>query len=51
MKTFLHQLHQGRSGYLALMVFLLAYAATMALVIAPDQVRSAMDALRTWPFE
>lgn len=51
MKIFLRQPHQGRSGYVALMLFLLAYTATLALVIAPDHVKSAMDAPWTWPFE
>jgi hypothetical protein len=41
--------HQGRSGYIALFVFILAYTATMALVIAPERVKSAMDAPLTWP--
>lgn len=47
MKTFLRQPHQGRSGYVALMVFLVAYAVTVAFVIAPKQVMSAMDAAWT----
>jgi hypothetical protein len=44
MKKFLRQPHQGPSGYVALMLFLLAYTATLALVIAPDKVKSAVDA-------
>lgn len=44
MKFFLRQPHQGRSGYVALMLFVMAYTATMALVIAPEHVKSAMDA-------
>ena len=51
MKTLFRQPHQGRSGYVALMIFLLAYTATLALVIAPERVKSAMDASSTWPFE
>lgn len=51
MKFFLRQPHHGRSSYVALMLFLLAYTATMALVIAPDHVKSAMDAPWTWAFE
>ncbi|WP_170971935.1 hypothetical protein [Rhodobacter sp. SY28-1] len=44
MKALLRQPHQGPSGYLALTLFLLAYAATLALVIAPDEVTSALSA-------
>lgn len=51
MRIFLRQPHQGRSGYVALMLFLLAYTATLALVIAPDHVKSAMDAPWTLAFE
>lgn len=51
MRIFLRQPHQGRSGYVALILFLLAYTATLALVIAPEQVKSAMDASWTWPIE
>lgn len=51
MKLFLRQSHQGRSGYVALVLFLLAYAATLALVIAPEQVKSAVDAPMAWPFD
>lgn len=51
MKTFFRQPQQGRSAYVALLLFLLAYAATMALVIAPEQVKSALDAPWLWPFE
>jgi hypothetical protein len=51
LKFFLREPHQGRSGSVALILFLLAYTATMALVIAPDQVKSALDAPLTWPFE
>lgn len=43
MKAFFRKSHQGRSGYLALMLFVLAYAATLALVLAPDHVKAAMD--------
>jgi hypothetical protein len=50
-KTFLRQPHQRRSGYVALMVFLLAYTAIMAFVISPEQVKSAMDTSWNWPFE
>ena len=48
---FLRHPHQGRSGYVALMLFLLAYTATLAIVIAPEQVKSAMDASWSWPVE
>lgn len=48
---FLRHPHQGRSGYVALMLFLLAYTATLAVVIAPEQVKSAMDASWSWPVE
>lgn len=51
MKLFPRQPHQGRSGYVALMLLLLAYTATLALVIAPEHVRSAMDSSWTWPLE
>lgn len=51
MKIFLRQAYQGRSGYVALLLFLLAYSATMALVVAPEQVKSAMDAPWAWPSE
>jgi hypothetical protein len=50
-KIFLRHPHQGRSGYVALMLFLLAYTATLALVIAPEHVKSAMDASWSWPLE
>jgi hypothetical protein len=33
------------------MLFLLAYTATLALVIAPDHVKSAVDASWTLAFE
>lgn len=48
---FLRQPHQGRSGYVALMLFLLAYTATLALVIAPEHVKSALDASWSSPLE
>lgn len=48
---FLRHPHQGRSGYVALMLFLLAYTATLAIVIAPEQVKSAMDASGSWPLK
>lgn len=51
MTVFLRQPHHGRSGYVALMLVLLAYTATLALVIAPEHVKSAMDASWTWPRE
>lgn len=51
MKAVLRPQYQGRSGYVAFVVFLLAYTATMALVIAPEQVKSAIDAPWTWPSE
>ncbi len=43
MRHLLRQPHNAPSGYVALMVFLMAYIASMALVIAPDHVKSAMD--------
>jgi hypothetical protein len=49
-KIFLRQAYRRRSGYGALLLFILTYSATMALVIAPDHVKEAIDALRTWPF-
>lgn len=42
MKTLLRPSHQGRSGYAALMVFLIVYLCTLALVLAPDQVIAAL---------
>ena len=48
MKILLRKSHHGRSGYTALMLFILAYTATMAFVIAPDQIKSAMDAPWAW---
>ena len=48
MKILLRKSHNGRSGYAALMLFLVAYTATMALVIAPEQIKSAMDAPWAW---
>jgi len=45
----LRQPQRGRSGYRALLAFLLAYLAAMALVIAPDAVKSALDAAWGWP--
>lgn len=51
MKALLRRPHQGRSGYVALMLFILTYTATLALVIAPEHVKSAMDASWTWPLE
>lgn len=51
MKVFLRQPHKGRSGYAALMLFFLAYIAAIALVVAPESVKSAMDAPWTWHFE
>lgn len=47
MTHLLRQPHQRRSGYAALLVFFLVYAATMALVIAPKQVKAALDATQT----
>jgi hypothetical protein len=47
-KALLRQRHQGRPGYVALMLFLLAYIAILALVIAPEHVKSAMDASWAW---
>lgn len=48
MKILLRKSHHDRSGYAALTLFFLAYTATMAFVIAPDQVKSAMDAPWVW---
>jgi hypothetical protein len=48
MKTILRQPQQGRSGYAAVLVFIVAYSATMALVIAPEHVKAAMDAPWAW---
>jgi hypothetical protein len=45
------QPHQGRSRYLALLVFGLAYAAAFAVVVVPDQVRNTMDGVLIWPLE
>lgn len=49
MKNLFRPSHQGRSGYIALIVFILAYTATVALVIAPEWVKSAMDTPWNWP--
>ncbi len=43
MKTLVRASYQGRSGYVALMVFLLAYLATLALVIAPERVMTTFS--------
>lgn len=51
MNIFLRQSYQGRSGYVALTLFLLAYTATLALVVAPDRVNSAIDAPWAWAVE
>lgn len=48
---FLRRPHQGRSGYVALMLFLLAYTATLAFVIAPEYALSVIDAGLARPFE
>lgn len=50
MKSLLRQPQQPHSGYVAVAIFLLAYAATLALVIAPAHVKSAMDVILVWPF-
>lgn len=50
MKKFLRQPNDGRSGYITLGFFFLAYTATMALVVAPDLVKSLIDAALIWPF-
>lgn len=44
MKTSLRPVSPRRSAPLALAVFLLAYAAALALVLAPEQVKGAFDA-------
>lgn len=44
MKALIRQPQQVRSGYLALTLFALAYAATLALVIAPERITAALDA-------
>ena len=51
MKTLLRQPHQGRSGYVALMVFLLTWIAAMAVAIAPRQVMSTLEAPWASPTE
>ncbi len=51
MKGLIRQPHQGRSGYIALIGFLLVYTAAMAFVIAPDRVKSAMETDVTWPLD
>lgn len=43
MKHLFRQTGPGRTGYSALIVFALAYLAVLALVVAPDQVRTALD--------
>jgi hypothetical protein len=43
-KTALRPVSPRRSAPLALAVFLLAYAAALALVLAPEQVKGAFDA-------
>lgn len=48
MKILLRHPDRRWSGYVALTIFLLAYSATMALVIAPDRFKAAKDAPLTW---
>jgi len=43
MKRLFRQPDFGPSGYSALMVFAVAYAVVAALVVAPDQVKTALD--------
>lgn len=45
MKRLFRQPDLGRSGYRALIVFALAYLALLALVIAPEQVKVALDTI------
>lgn len=45
MKRLFRQPDLGTSGYSALIVFALAYFAVLALVIAPDEVKSAVDTI------
>jgi hypothetical protein len=49
-KALLRQPHQSRSGYVALVAFLLTYSAAMAVVIAPEQVKLTLDASWAWLF-
>jgi hypothetical protein len=51
MKLFLRPAHQGRSGYAALLAFLVVYTATLAFVIAPERVTSAAQASWSWHVE
>jgi hypothetical protein len=44
MKRLFREPQPGPSGYAALMVFALAYIGVMAMVIAPDQVTTLLDA-------
>lgn len=45
MKRLFRQPDLGPSGYSALIVFAVAYLAVLALVIAPDQVKAALDTI------
>ena len=49
MKHLFREPDAGLSGYAALAAFALAYVAVMAVVIAPDQVKSLLDAAFGWP--
>lgn len=49
MKSLLNDAHRGPSGYVALAIFFAAYAATLALVISPDQVKATVGGSWTWP--
>lgn len=48
MKQLLRYPGRDRSGYLALAVFGLAYLATVALVVAPEQVVAFADTAMNW---
>jgi hypothetical protein len=50
-KSLLHPSFHGRSGYLALFAFGLIYGAALALVIAPEQIMAAANAVWVAPFE
>ncbi|NBE08324.1 hypothetical protein [Paragemmobacter ruber] len=44
MNLFIRDGYRGRPGYVALVLLVLAYAAALAMVIAPDRVMQALDA-------
>ena len=51
MKAVLNRSHQGRSGNVALLVFLAVYAASLAIVIAPVQVTATADHIQSGTFD